>query len=326
MIAGLETATGGNILIGNKRVNDLPPQKRDVAMVFQNYALYPHMRVYDNLATPLRIRHIPKNEIDKKVREVAELLRIDELLQRKPSELSGGQRQRVALGRATVREPVAFLMDEPLSNLDAKLRIYMRAELKRLHRKLGTTTIYVTHDQEEAMTLGERIAVINYGVLQQFGAPEDIYRHPSNLFVAGFIGSPSMNMIPGYVMEENGQVKITTDIFTCLLPSHLPSLRTRTSRSEVVVGIRPFDLKITDTREQNTFEAEVDVVEPLGQVYNISLLTHGQVVTIVTPQNRAFRTGEEVSVEYDAKSLFVYDKGDGKLIDLVASREKMLDA
>ncbi|RLE58654.1 MAG: sugar ABC transporter ATP-binding protein, partial [Thermoprotei archaeon] len=186
LIAGLETPDGGEIWIGDKLVNDLPPKDRDVAMVFQNYALYPHMKVYDNLAFPLRLRKLPKDKIDRKVREVAKLLRIDNLLDRYPRQLSGGQQQRVALGRALVREPHVFLMDEPLSNLDAKLRVYMRAELKRLQRELGITTIYVTHDQAEAMTMADRIVVMNEGKIQQIGTPSELYYKPANLFVAGF--------------------------------------------------------------------------------------------------------------------------------------------
>src|SRR5438128_570951 len=205
MVAGLEEATSGEIFIGERLVNDVSPKDRDIAMVFQNYALYPHMTVYKNMAFALELRRTPREEIKKRVTAVAEMLGLGQLLERKPKQLSGGQRQRVALGRAIVREPKVFLMDEPLSNLDAKLRVQTRAELIKLHRRLGITTIYVTHDQVEAMTMGDRIAIMNDGVLQQVGTPGDIYDHPANLFVAGFIGSPTMNFVP--VTMRNGTAK-----------------------------------------------------------------------------------------------------------------------
>src|SRR5579883_2262601 len=204
LIAGLEEVSAGNIYIGDRLVNDVAPKDRDIAMVFQSYALYPHMSVYDNLAFGLRLRHTPKKEIDRRVHEAAEILGIAALLTRKPKQLSGGQRQRVALGRAIVREPKVFLMDEPLSNLDVKLRVATRAELIKLHERLRTTTIYVTHDQQEAMTLGDRIGVLNAGCLQQLGRPETLYNHPANLFVAGFIGSPSMNLLDGQLVSRDG--------------------------------------------------------------------------------------------------------------------------
>src|SRR5919204_372792 len=204
MLAGLEKVTDGRVLIGERVVNNVPPQARDIAMVFQSYALYPHMTVYDNLAFGLRNHNVPKKEIDRRVRNAAEILDLDPLIKRKPKQLSGGQRQRVALGRAIVREPAAFLMDEPLSNLDAKLRVQTRAEILKLQERLGITTIYVTHDQVEAMTMGDRIAVMNLGVLQQVGTPEELYEDPSNVFVAGFIGSPAMNLVPAPVIDAGG--------------------------------------------------------------------------------------------------------------------------
>lgn len=209
MIAGLEEVTAGNLNIGNRRVNDTPPKERDIAMVFQNYALYPHMNVFDNMAFSLKLRHIPKNEVNESVRKVASMLGIDGYLQRKPRELSGGQRQRVALGRAIVRAPQVFLMDEPLSNLDAKLRVQMRADLTRLHQQVPVTTVYVTHDQVEAMTMGDRIAVLNSGVIQQLGTPQELYETPANLFVAGFIGSPSMDFFYTRLKREtNGDIAL----------------------------------------------------------------------------------------------------------------------
>src|SRR6266516_4745156 len=204
MLAGLEKVTDGRVLIGERVVNNVAPQHRDIAMVFQSYALYPHMTVYDNLAFGLRNQKIPKHDIDRRVRRAADILDLDPLIKRKPKQLSGGQRQRVALGRAIVREPAAFLMDEPLSNLDAKLRVQTRAEILKLQRNLDTTTIYVTHDQVEAMTMGDRIAVMRLGVLQQVGSPEDLYEQPANVFVAGFIGSPAMNLVPARVLEGGG--------------------------------------------------------------------------------------------------------------------------
>src|SRR2546421_1597894 len=208
VVAGLEERTAGRIFIGDRMVNDLAPKDRDVAMVFQSYALYPHMSVRDNLAHPLQLRHVPKPEVEERVKRVADLLSIGELLQRRPKELSGGQRQRVALGRAIVRDPEVFLMDEPLSNLDVKLRVRTRAELIRLHERLRTTTIYVTHDQQEAMTLGDRIAVLNAGQLQQLGTPDNLFNHPINLFVAGFIGSPSMNLLEARLTARDGAMMV----------------------------------------------------------------------------------------------------------------------
>ncbi|HEY8497197.1 MAG TPA: sn-glycerol-3-phosphate ABC transporter ATP-binding protein UgpC, partial [Limnochordales bacterium] len=208
MIAGLEEITEGNIYIGDRLVNDVPPKDRDIAMVFQNYALYPHMNVYDNMAFGLKLRKFPKDEIDRRVREAARMLGIEHLLDRKPKQLSGGQRQRVAVGRAIVREPAAFLMDEPLSNLDAKLRVQMRAELSKLHNRLRTTTIYVTHDQTEAMTMGDRIVVMKDGFIQQVGAPLEIYENPNNVFVAGFIGSPAMNFLNAVLRRDGDDVVV----------------------------------------------------------------------------------------------------------------------
>src|SRR5579884_2630274 len=221
LIAGLEELTDGNIYIGNRLVNDVAPKDRDIAMVFQSYALYPHMSVYDNLAFGLRLRHTPKKEIDRRVHEAAEILGIEMLLNRKPKQLSGGQRQRVALGRAIVREPQVFLMDEPLSNLDAKLRVATRAELVKLHRRLQTTVIYVTHDQVEAMTMGNRIAVLRDGMLQQLGTPQDVYSKPANMFVAGFIGSPAMNFFRGELQGTDGELRVRASGIELLLPPEI---------------------------------------------------------------------------------------------------------
>src|SRR2546425_8090649 len=260
MLAGLEEVTSGEIRIGERVVNDLPPTDRDVAMVFQNYALYPHMSVYDNLAFPLRQKKVKKNQARHRITEVARLLGIDELLERKPRELSGGQRQRVAIGRALVREPQAFLMDEPLSNLDAKLRVQMRAELISLHQRLGITTIYVTHDQTEAMTLGDRVLVLQAGVAQQLATPERVYRDPANIFVAGFIGSPPMNFLEGRL--EQGTLELGP---ACLpLPDGVRRRLERTA-GRVIVGLRPEDFLLSrDGTAARAIAAEVQISEQLG--------------------------------------------------------------
>src|SRR5213080_984405 len=242
MVAGLEEITSGEIAIGDRIVNDLPPKDRDIAMVFQNYALYPHMSVYDNMAFGLKMRKFPKAEIQKRVQDAAEILGIQELLKRKPRQLSGGQRQRVAVGRAIVRHPQVFLFDEPLSNLDAKLRVQMRVELKRLHDRLETTAIYVTHDQAEAMTLGDRVVVMRDGMVHQEGAPLELYQHPANRFVAGFIGSPAMNFIPVTITESNGSLRAESSGLNIRLPDETAQrLRGHVNR-EVTLGVRPEDL------------------------------------------------------------------------------------
>src|SRR5436305_9968895 len=258
MIAGLEKATSGTIRIGGRVVNEVSARDRDIAMVFQNYALYPHMTVYRNLAYPLRQRRVPKREINRRVQEVAEMLSLDALLRRRPAQLSGGQRQRVAMGRALVREPKVFLLDEPLSNLDAKLRVQMRAGLKRLHGQLGVTTVYVTHDQVEAMTLGDRIAVLSDGKLQQLGPPQEVYDHPANVFVAGFIGSPPMNLLHGAARQGR--------VIAGELVLERPGIRD----GDVVVGLRPEAMRpVRDGMPSLDFR--VDVVEPLGD----ELIVHG---------------------------------------------------
>jgi sn-glycerol 3-phosphate transport system ATP-binding protein len=258
LVAGLDKPTSGTIKIGDRVVNNVSPRDRDIAMVFQNYALYPHMTVYKNLAFGLKQRKTPKAEIDRRVREAGAMLGLDDLLKRRPAQLSGGQRQRVAMGRALVREPLAFLLDEPLSNLDAKLRVQMRAELKRIHHRLGITTIYVTHDQVEAMTLGDRIVVMSAGEVQQIGKPHDVYRHPANLFVAGFIGSPPMNLLRG--RAEGGRV----------VAGDLSFERAGVPDGEVAVGLRPEALtRAADGGPSLSFA--VDVVEPLGD----EVVVHG---------------------------------------------------
>jgi multiple sugar transport system ATP-binding protein len=258
MIAGLEEVTEGAIFIGDRDVTDLSPRQRDIAMVFQNYALYPHMTVRRNLGYALRVRRMPKETIDRRVEEVARMLGLEELLDRRPAALSGGQRQRVAMGRAIVREPLAYLMDEPLSNLDAKLRVGMRAELSRLHDRLGVTTVYVTHDQVEAMTLGQRVAVMRLGIIQQVDAPQALYREPANLFVAAFIGSPSMNLVDATISD--GAVSFGG------LSIPLDQRRRPASDGRVVLGVRPeaFEDAAFAPEEQPRLDAEVAVVEELG--------------------------------------------------------------
>ena len=267
MVAGLEDITEGEISIAENIVNEVAPKDRDIAMVFQNYALYPHMSVYDNMAFSLKLRKLPKDEIDKKVKDAAKTLEIDELLERKPKALSGGQRQRVAMGRAIVRSPQAFLMDEPLSNLDAKLRVQMRAELGQLHTQLETTTLYVTHDQVEAMTMGDRVAVIRKGVLQQIDTPREIYLHPKNIFVAGFIGSPSMNFVYGTATKAGKGMKIKfgdNEIKVTNAPEALSAYEGK----EIVIGIRPEAFEDSVYANENEFSEqvgiEISLLEQLG--------------------------------------------------------------
>ncbi|HSE92829.1 MAG TPA: sn-glycerol-3-phosphate ABC transporter ATP-binding protein UgpC [Methylomirabilota bacterium] len=266
MVAGLEEITAGEISIGDRVVNDLPPKDRDIAMVFQNYALYPHMTVYDNMAFGLKMRKFPKTEIQKRVQDAAEILGIQELLKRKPRQLSGGQRQRVAVGRAIVRHPQVFLFDEPLSNLDAKLRVQMRVELKRLHDRLETTAIYVTHDQVEAMTLGDRVVVMKDGWVQQVGEPLELYSHPANRFVAGFIGSPSMNFVEVTPVDAGGSLWVECPGLRIKVPPALVPRLSPHKGQRLTLGIRPEDLRVGgggDLADQ-AFDAVVEVVEPLG--------------------------------------------------------------
>jgi multiple sugar transport system ATP-binding protein len=271
MIAGLEGISSGTISIDDKVVNSVPPKERDIAMVFQNYALYPHMTVYDNMAFGLKLRKLPKEEIDRRVREAGDILGLEELLQRKPKALSGGQRQRVAMGRAIVREPKAFLMDEPLSNLDAKLRVQMRSEIARIQHDLSVTTIYVTHDQVEAMTMGDRVAVIRKGKLQQVDTPQNLYDHPLNLFVAGFIGSPAMNMVEATLSTSNGSASVEFGGLTLGVPQEVVAGHAGLTRFEgksVVVGLRPEDIEdaslVSDAPADRRIPTVVDLRESLG--------------------------------------------------------------
>src|SRR5271163_4570904 len=266
MVAGLESISSGNILIGDRVVNELPPMDRDIAMVFQNYALYPHMSVYDNMAFGLKMRKFPRSEIATRVQQAAEILGIQDYLARKPRQLSGGQRQRVALGRAIVRHPQVFLFDEPLSNLDAKLRVQMRVELKKLHERLGTTAIYVTHDQVEAMTLGDRVVVMKDGLVQQVGDPMELYNEPANRFVAGFIGSPAMNFAGVRVAAENGSLWAESEGIRIKVPDPIKPRLAPYAGKETTLGIRPEDLRIASAGDAGdlSFDAAVEVVERLG--------------------------------------------------------------
>ena len=264
MIAGLEEITGGDLYIDGRRVNDVEPKDRDIAMVFQNYALYPHKTVYQNMAFALRMRKTPKDEIRRRVEEAARILDITAYLDRKPKALSGGQRQRVALGRAIVREPKVFLLDEPLSNLDAKLRTAMRTEITKLHQKLQTTFIYVTHDQVEAMTMGTRIVVMKDGVIQQIAAPQTLYDFPANVFVASFIGTPQMNFFDA-TLDESGLVTLSSGQTIQLSAEKMKTLESNTGKREIILGIRPEDIHLCDEHEtENAVDARVDVIEALG--------------------------------------------------------------
>jgi multiple sugar transport system ATP-binding protein len=268
IIAGLEEASSGEIYIGDKLVNDVQPKDRDIAMVFQNYALYPHMDVYNNMAIGLKLRKFPKREIDQRVQETAKILGIENLLKRKPKQLSGGQRQRVAVGRAIVKKPKVFLFDEPLSNLDAKLRVTMRAEISKLHRRLEATIIYVTHDQVEAMTMANRIFIMNEGRLQQSGPPLEVYKKPNNKFVAGFIGSPATNFIDSVIIKENDEYFINAEGVKLKVPKDFNSKITDYIGKEIIFGVRPEDIHdkqfVSNATPYNTIKAKVEVIEPLG--------------------------------------------------------------
>jgi len=312
-IAGLETPEEGEIYIGDRLVNDLDPKERDVAMVFQSYALYPHMTVFKNMAFPLENMKVPKDEIRIKVKQVAELLKIEVLLDRKPKQLSGGQRQRVALGRAMVRDPHVFLMDEPLSNLDAKLRVYMRAELKKLQKELGVTTIYVTHDQVEAMTMGDKIAILNEGILQQTGTPDTIYFHPSNIFVAGFIGSPPTNFFDCHLTKENA---LDSGEFMYSLPRGLANAARESTSDEVVLGVRPQDVLVyKDARgKKGVIKAVLDVTEPLGDMVILDLKVGDYLVkSVVSPEFEA-ELGDELWIAFSANKVHIFDKKTGNCL------------
>jgi multiple sugar transport system ATP-binding protein len=309
MIAGLEEITSGEIQIGNRVVNDLPPKDRDIAMVFQNYALYPHMTVYDNMAFGLKMRKFPKAEIQKRVQDAAEILGIQELLKRKPRQLSGGQRQRVAVGRAIVRHPQVFLFDEPLSNLDAKLRVQMRVELKRLHDRLETTAIYVTHDQVEAMTLGDRVVVMKDGWIQQVGEPLELYGRPRNRFVAGFIGSPAMNFIETTVADGAGALWVECAGLRLRVPAERSARLAGKRRQAVVLGIRPEDLHPATAADHAdlTCEAVVDVVEPLGSEILLDVKVGTCVIVVRVDPTVRLRQHDKIRLAFNPERIHFFD-------------------
>lgn len=320
MIAGLEDISDGELYIGDKLVNDVAPKERDIAMVFQNYALYPHMTVYGNMAFALKLRKISKAEIDKKVREAAKILDIEHLLDRKPKALSGGQRQRVAMGRAIVRHPKVFLMDEPLSNLDAKLRVQMRVEISKLHNKLKTTFIYVTHDQTEAMTLGTRIVVMRDGIIQQVDTPQNIYNNPSNLFVGTFIGNPQMNVLYGKTFEKNGQVYLNLLNKEILLPKDKAKIlqETQNSNIDVIVGIRPENIscKQEDLNKNGfvLFESEIDVSENLGSETYVHVKGDGRNIIIKTPNSENIESEGVIKFAINIDKIHLFDREEQKTI------------
>lgn len=311
MLAGLEDPTSGDISIGGRRVNDVSSKDRDIAMVFQNYALYPHMNVFDNLAFGLKMRGMPKQEIDRLIRTTADMLDIGMLLNRKPKELSGGQRQRVALGRAIVRKPAAFLMDEPLSNLDAKLRVQTRAELIKLHQRLGTTTIYVTHDQTEAMTMGTRIAVMRFGVLQQLDTPQAIYDRPVNQFVAGFIGSPAMNFLTGELHRTEQGIAFVIDSQVLPVPRHLSSALAARTGQPVVLGLRPESITRPADDSDTVLNLPVDVVEPMGSDVYVTFRIGGQTMTGRFDPRSVPVAGHSESVALDLNAAHFFDPESG---------------
>jgi multiple sugar transport system ATP-binding protein len=318
MIAGLEEISDGTLKIGDKVVNDVAPKDRDIAMVFQSYALYPHMSVRDNLAFGLKLRKVPKTEIESRINDAASILQLEKLLARKPKELSGGQRQRVALGRAIVREPAVFLMDEPLSNLDAKLRVQTRAEIARLHQRLGTTMVYVTHDQVEAMTMGQRIAVMSVGLLQQVGSPQELYDHPKNRFVAGFIGSPAMNFIEVNV-PGGGTTDLSEGGFHFPLP---PSYREalQGAGSKVVAGFRPEHLDLGEMAgEVATIQGTADVVEYLGNEELLHVTSEGQEIVAIVDSAHRVRPGDVVQLRLPVGKLYLFNPETGA--SLVQTRE-----
>ena len=325
LLAGLEEITEGNIYIGDRLVNNIPPKDRDIAMVFQSYALYPHMSVYDNMAFGLSLRRTPKDEIARRVEEAARILGIEDLLKRKPKQLSGGQRQRVALGRAIVREPEAFLLDEPLSNLDAKLRVQTRAELSKLHERLGTTFIYVTHDQVEAMTMANRIAVLNMGVLQQVGTPRELYERPGNIFVAGFMGSPAMNFFEVTVGGSQDKMTLEADGFRVGVPADKAVKLVRYLGKKITFGIRPehihdpryapqgCGLSAKDCLTAAVVKAKVDVTELMGNELFIHLLSNNKPFLARVDARTTARPGQDIELLFNMANMHAFD-GAGKAI------------
>lgn len=315
-LAGLEEASDGSVWIGDRVVNDVAPKDRDIAMVFQSYALYPHMSVYDNMAFGLKLRKMHKQEIEKRVGKAANILGIEQLLKRKPRELSGGQRQRVAVGRAIVREPKVFLFDEPLSNLDAKLRVQTRAEISKLHQELQTTFIYVTHDQVEAMTMASRIAVMNKGLLQQLETPQILYDKPANLFVAGFIGSPAMNFFPSHIRKTNGKLVVDSGSFVVNIPDEHTQTYAAYEGKEILFGIRPEDIHnpefVPPGIHASPLGAKVDVTELMGNEIFVYLVTgNHDFVARVDPRSR-YHIGDDIQVVFNMDNMHIFDSSEDK--------------
>ena len=316
LIAGLEEVSSGEIFFDGQKVNHLPPAKRDVAMVFQSYALYPHKNVFENIAFPLKIKKYPQEEIKEKVEETSQLLGIGNLLKRKPKELSGGERQRVALGRAMVRKPKVFLLDEPLSNLDAKLRVYMRVELKRLHSDIKITTIYVTHDQAEALSLSDRVAILTNGKIQQTGEPNFIYNNPANKIVAEFVGSPAMNFFDGEIVEQNGRIALKfsfSDLFD-LMGKPL------SEKKEVILGIRPENVIISMTKKERYFEGKIFAVEPLGDRAYVDILWSQQRLKAEVPPDFVGEINDIIYFTFEPSKYHLFDKKTGEAIKAGVSR------
>ncbi len=318
-LAGLEDVSDGRILIGDQVVNDVAPKDRDIAMVFQSYALYPHMTVYDNMAFGLKLRKTPKAEIERRVKNAADILGIGQLLDRRPRQLSGGQRQRVAVGRAIVREPKVFLFDEPLSNLDAKLRVQTRAEISKLHQRLGTTFIYVTHDQVEAMTMATRIAVMKDGILQQIDTPQNLYDHPGNVFVAGFIGSPSMNFFDATLVDQDGKLVVDGGSFKLPVPDTKKANYAQHKGKKVIFGIRPDDVHAANFAPPGItpapLKADVDVTELMGNEIFLYLLTgKKQFIARVDPRTHA-RPGEAIDLIVNMDNMHLFDPQTEKTLD-----------
>lgn len=321
MIAGLEEISEGEVIIDGKVVNDVPPKDRDIAMVFQNYALYPHMTVYDNMAFSLKLKKVDKKTIDEKVREAAEILDITQYLDRKPKALSGGQRQRVAIGRAIVREPKVFLMDEPLSNLDAKLRNQMRAEIIKLRQRINTTFVYVTHDQTEAMTLGDRIVIMRDGFIQQIGTPQEVFNHPSNLFVAGFIGTPQMNFFDDAVLEKNGDKFVVGLYGVKFTPDEEKQAKLRENGAKpgpITLGVRPEHMMLCGDESTQHISGTVDVSEMMGSSIHLHTTVQGKdvvlvVATVDLPDKHkfGFTYGDSVNISFTGNVMHVFDKDTG---------------
>ncbi len=316
MIAGLEEISDGELWVGDKLCNHVAPKDRDIAMVFQNYALYPHMTVYENMAFGLKLRHVPKDEIDRKVKEAAEILDITQFLGRKPKALSGGQRQRVAIGRAIVRDPQVMLMDEPLSNLDAKLRNQMRAEIIKLRSRINTTFIYVTHDQTEAMTLGDRIVIMRDGFIQQIGTPQEVFHHPYNLFVAGFIGSPQMNMFDGKLLKVDGKYAVELDGHTVVLSEEKQAAlaANNVEPQDVLLGLRPEHIQLADSGVAGT----IDVSEQMGSSVHLHVTAAGKDVVVIvntkdmtTAEVAQLRSGVAVKLDFGGNNCHVFNKETG---------------